>query len=116
LTDKQLAATPSLKGLSIFIAILFVFNLFAVVPLSTQHSKIEGITHTISVEVANSDQFLLEMQHDNLEHCGLSSCTFSFHNLNVLTVNTDAMKTVFSTLTDDLASVFHPPLGRPPLI
>ncbi|MEH6405249.1 MAG: hypothetical protein V7750_17880 [Sneathiella sp.] len=116
MTETRISERALKKGLSILIALLFLFNLFSVIPQSTQHSKIDGVTHTISAEMAKADEIQAKTQHDNIEHCGVSSCTFAFQNSRDLVVVSDAEITLFSTLIKDLVSVFHAPLGRPPLV
>ncbi|MBL4665962.1 MAG: hypothetical protein JKY04_01195 [Sneathiella sp.] len=103
------------KSVSILIALLFLFNLFATLPLSLQHSKDNGSKHSISTELFDPSQSQIINEHQNIEHCGMASCAVTLTEfIQVLTIS-HGEKMAFSVSEMALNSLIHAPPGRPPL-
>lgn len=103
------------KSMSALVAVLFLFNLFAVVPMSIQHPKENGVTHSASTELADLSHSTDKNQHDHVEHCGMASCTIALSDYAPESAMIVAQKTQFSSASNNLESLHHAPPGRPPL-
>ncbi|MBL4906439.1 MAG: hypothetical protein JKX94_03230 [Sneathiella sp.] len=101
--------------MSALMAMLFVLNLFAIVPVSASHPKDNGVTHTITTELNDLAHSQDNYQHDHVEHCGMASCTIAFSEFNPTVVDISGTKITFSVSPTMLTSLFHAPPGRPPL-
>lgn len=102
--------------MGIFVALLFLFNLFAVVPNSIQHPKEDGVSHSISAEVVDFSKSHEKDRHDHIEHCGMASCTIAFIDIASNTKVISATKTRFALSHTVLETLHHAPPGRPPLV
>lgn len=103
------------KGMSILIALLFLFNLLAVIPLSINHPKENGVSHSVSTELAELSHSQDKSEHDHVEHCGMVQCTIALSDYNPTLTASIGEKTRFTMAESDLGTLHHIPPGRPPL-
>lgn len=102
------------NSLSIMIVLLFLFNLFAVLPLSLQHSKDNGVTHSISTELSDQPQSQIINEHQNIEHCGMASCAVTLTEFVQVFTISHGEKMAFSDSEIALNTLSYAPPGRPP--
>jgi len=104
------------RGLSGLIALLFALNLLSVIPISENHPKDNGITHSASMKIEDSAHKHKKQIHDHVEHCGMVSCAIAFSDFNSLTVNYFDVIARFQIINTKLNTLHHTPSGRPPIV
>lgn len=96
------------------VAMLFLFNLLAIMPMFMQHSQQTTGTHTVSSELGNLSDTQNDNQHRFVEHCSMASCSFALSDFHPITKIAFAEKTAFSISATELESLYRAPPKRPP--
>ncbi|MEH6524919.1 MAG: hypothetical protein V7723_02515 [Sneathiella sp.] len=100
--------------MSFVIALIFVFNIFAIVPLSESHSKDSDISHFMVSAMDDMSERPDKMRHDHIEKCGVASCSIAVPDFSSATSAVFGQKTSFSVSTTQLGSLHVIPPDRPP--
>lgn len=116
LVNTSVITSWKVKSISALMAMLFALNLFAVAPVSSQHSSDDGIMHSVSDDLAKVSHAQDAQQHDHVEHCGVASCSMALTDFNAAVTNSYGEKILFSVSAPELASLHHTPLPRPPSV
>ncbi len=109
-------ASLKVRSVSVLIALLFALNLLSVIPISENHPKDNGITHSVTIK---HDDFAHDQDrqvHDHVEHCGMASCAIAFNNFDTNSVNHFNVKARYLITDIVLDTLHHTPPGRPPLV
>lgn len=102
------------RTMSIVIALIFAFNIFAVVPMAENHAHEEGVGHYMVSAVDDLSNTADKKRHGHIEKCGVASCSISSPEFQAETLAKFGTKTSFSDLSSQLGSLSLFPPERPP--
>ncbi len=103
-----------LKSISVFMLVVFVFNLFSVIPAAASHHKDNGVAHVISTDVADLSGSTDKNRHDHIENCGMVTCSITVSVFTPLIKDVFLAKLTYSIVIDRFKSLDFAPPGRPP--
>ncbi|MCR9215534.1 MAG: hypothetical protein NXI13_17615 [Proteobacteria bacterium] len=100
--------------MSVVIALIFAFNIFAVVPMAANHANEEGVAHYMVAAAEDLTNTVDKKRHGHIEKCGVASCSISSPEFQTGAIAKSGTKTSFSALSTQLGSVSLFPPERPP--
>ncbi len=100
--------------MSVVIALVFAFNIFAVVPMAENHANEEGVGHYMVASTDDLSNTADKKRHGHIEKCGVASCSISSPEFQTGAIAKFGTKTTFSTLSAQLGSLSLFPPERPP--
>ncbi len=103
-----------LKSISVLMLVVFLFNLFSVVPAAASHHKEDGVSHVIASDVADLSGSADKNRHDHIENCGMVTCSITVSVFTPLIKDAFLAKLTYSIVTDRFKSLDFTPPGRPP--
>jgi hypothetical protein len=103
-----------IKSVSAFVALLFLFNLFTSMPMLMQFHDESDSVHFVASDLDPSSVTEKKDLHNNMEHCGMTSCSITLSNEQPVKAATFLQKTLFSFSKSELESLYRAPPSRPP--
>lgn len=102
--------------MSLFLALAFVLNVFAIIPSAESHETGEHASHymvSTAGDLANSHE---TDRHNHIEKCGMASCAIGLPLHFIVTTTAFGTKTPFDMWSMQVTSHHLTPLDRPPKI
>jgi hypothetical protein len=100
--------------MSLVIALIFAFNIFAVVPMAENHVNADGMDHFMIAENDDLSNSTEKTRHGHIEKCGVASCSIAYPELQNNTAAFSGTKTSFTISPSQLGSLSLFPPERPP--
>ena len=100
--------------MSLVIALIFAFNIFAVVPMAENHANEDGMDHFLVAEQDDLSKSTEKTRHGHIEKCGVASCSIAYPEFQNDTSTFSGTKTSFAILSSQHGSLSLFPPERPP--
>jgi hypothetical protein len=104
------------KSVSIFIALAFVLNVFAIIPAAESHDADESASHFMATTTDDLSKSHDSDRHNHIEKCGMISCAISLPVNFQVSSTAFVTKTSFDVIAVQVASLAFAPPKHPPKI
>ncbi|OUR80747.1 hypothetical protein A9Q83_00465 [Alphaproteobacteria bacterium 46_93_T64] len=98
------------------IALVFVFNIFSVLPSSMQHADEGGASHVMTVEAGELSKIPAKSMHEHIEVCGMMTCFITVENFHDVTFMLTTNKLQFAGLQEQMDGLSLNPPVEPPKV
>ncbi|MFD2207671.1 hypothetical protein [Kiloniella antarctica] len=102
------------KNLNALIVLIFLLNLLIGMPVLMQFHDDGDSNYIASVELDHTSIPKKNDLHDNVEHCGIASCSVALGNEQSIKITNLEQKALYSFSTFELKTLFIAPPKRPP--
>lgn len=116
MTNELQRLKPFRKITSLFLALAFVLNVFAIIPSAESHEQGEHASHymvSTADDLPNSHEI---DRHNHMEKCGMATCAIDLPLHFIVTKVAFGTKTPFDIRTTQVTSRHLTPPDRPPNI
>jgi hypothetical protein len=104
-----------LRGMSFFVALMFSFSIFSMMPVSAHHSDTDNHAHIVTAVDDNTTSDSENSPDFHIEQCGVASCAMSLPECFTYASIDFGAKVPFEVSGTQLTSLHLLPADRPPI-